>query len=248
MNLGIKNELYFAPKNKDIPYLLDYVETLSSDVKKSLRWYTGSDYEIFNRRLRTGSKLDEEQIIHLSNMDKAFYNSKPLSMPLTVYRGIKGKAEDLMLNDKAFISTTLSKHRTRMFRDLNCCILQITVCPGCKVLPLEKVSEESEEEVLLDRDGNLEITGTFIDENNVKVLYITYTPKKTVKVHNEQEIKKAEPIFDSDLAVERMIEYYKGEDTDFIDEDDIKITYKKMMKRDITKEILSKIKTRLKIA
>jgi hypothetical protein len=103
-----------------------------------------------------------------------------------------------------------------------CCILQITVSPGSKVLPLSSISNNpEEEEILLDRDGIMFCTMVNVVDN-MKVFYITYSPKKSERVEDMKDLSNAEDKGRNDLIIEQLIillqkqqEDDKEEDPDF---------------------------------
>lgn len=223
-----------------------YTTNLSGSIKDALEWYTGGNFDKFNIALRTNKILPSSSQRILNYIDDAFDAVPPISEPVVVY---KGKGSNRVYSDKAFMSTTLDYNKTKRFSGKNCCVIQITVSPGSKILPLRTISREpDEEEVLLDRNGYLLVTGSKInDQDKMKIIFATYSPEESKLVKNDEQIKKAEKAFDSDLIIERIIKFYEGEDTDFIDEDDIAILFKKITKQNIPSKVLTVIKSRLNI-
>jgi hypothetical protein len=175
-----------------------------------------------------------------------FDAAPPLETPIVVY---KGKGSERVYSDKAFVSTTLDYNKTKRFSGKNCCVIQITVSPGSKAIPLRGVSREpDEEEVLLDRGGILLVTGSRINDNDrMKIIFATYSPQQSKLVRNDSQIKRAELQFDSALMIERLIKFFSGEDPDFLDEDEIKIVYTRIAKREISPKDLAIVKERLNI-
>lgn len=226
-----------------------YIKSLDPDIKASLRWYTGGDFDVFNESIRKDRALTERQSYNLNMLDKAFLYSPPIQSAITVY---KGKSGSDLYSDKSFVSTTVKYKASLSFADDDCCVVQITVSPGSKVLPLRSVSREPyEEEVLLDRGGELTITGTTINDDGMKIIFATYNPKNSIVVSDEKQIVKAEKVFDKDLIVERIVKFFEQDDEDlseFLDEDEVIDKYFEITGDKIPDDTLEKIKTRLGIS
>ena len=110
--------------------------------------------------------------------------------------------------DLAYVSTTTNYESTETFRGSKCCVLQITVSAGSKVLPVYLLSEnESEDEILLDKGGNFIVTGSTI-KDNMKIIFITYTSENCniISDLNLKSIKKTE---DVELAKQKIISFLK---------------------------------------
>lgn len=225
-----------------------FVEQLPDDIKRSLVLYTGALFDRFNESLRRGKVLSAQHRSHLNNIDIAFEASPQLEETITVYKGLD--TEDIF-SDKAFISTSLYRRAALEFSGQQCCLLQITVPPGSKILPLSGISRSPHEaEILLDRDGELKVTGEKIDRrrNNVKVLFVSYTGWQAVDLQKEKDIAKAEKKFDPILIQERVIEILRDEeDLDFIDDEIIIMTYHQLTQSDRVppEEMIENIKLQL---
>lgn len=222
---------------------LEYVSKLSDDIKDVLSWYTGDNSDSFNQELRSGflSELTKKK---LKFIDIAFFGVPTLNESLTVFKGIE---TDSVYSDRAFMSTSILYSMAKDFTGVYCCMLKITISPGSKVLPLRSISRKPyEEEILLNRDGHLQVTGTEI-VNNFKIIFATYLPQKSIEVKNENEVQKAQKSFDKDIIINRIVDIYKDEDPDFIDDTDISLTFKRMTKKEIPPNILKEIKLRLKL-
>ena len=110
--------------------------------------------------------------------------------------------------DLAYVSTTTNYESTETFRGSKCCVLQITVSAGSKVLPVYLLSEnESEDEILLDKGGNFIVTGSTM-KDNMKIIFITYTSENCniISDLNLKSIKKTE---DVELAKQKIISFLK---------------------------------------
>jgi len=149
----------------------------------------------------------------------------PLKTTIVVF---KCKNSANVYSDKSFVSTSLDYEGSKLFSGKNCCVLQITVSAGSKVLPIKDLSRyQEEEEVLLDRDSIFFVTGSMINEtDNMKIIFVTYNPKNSIKVENKDDISNAEDEYDSDLIVERIIDNLKDDDPDYIDDETIIDMYK----------------------
>lgn len=170
-----------------------------------------------------------------------------LENPIVVF---KGKHSSRVYSDRSFVSTSLSYEVAKeKFAGEECCVVEITVSPGSKVLPLRTISEKpEEEEVLLDRDGIMMVTGNKLGKDNMKIIYATYSPEESKLVKTEKDIEKADKSFDPQLVLEAIIESLKDEDLDFLDDQVIKISYSTVTGgRQISEADLKKIKERLGI-
>ncbi len=221
-----------------------YVTKLDIRNKEALSWYTGGGFDKFNEYIRKNRVLSKEYTNILLSIDEAFDNVQATQNVLTVYKGIEGS--NVFNTDKTFVSTTVNYNRTKRFSGRNCCVLQITVSPGSKALPIRSISREpDEEEVLLDRDAKFQVTGETINEFDMKVIFVTYIPKGSVAIESKQDLIKAEKYFDHDLIIQRVADFLKNEDPDFVDDEEISLIYKKITTQKITAEDLQKIKLRL---
>ena len=114
--------------------------------------------------------------------------------------------------DLAYVSTATNYESTETFRGSKCCVLQITVSAGSKVLPVYLLSEnESEDEILLDKGGNFIVTGSTM-KDNMKIIFITYTSENCniISDLNLKSIKKTEEKIndsteDVELAKQKII-------------------------------------------
>ena len=154
--------------------IYNYIETLPENIIQSLVWYTGDGYLFFNESLR--KKMIPKEKNHFDNIQKAFLNCPTLKNSIIVYKGVKITDEkDMYKKDLAYVSTGTNYESTETFRGSKCCVLQITVSAGSKVLPVYLLSEnESEDEILLDKGGNFIVKGSTM-KDNMKIIFITYT-------------------------------------------------------------------------
>lgn len=231
-----------------------YVQDLEHDLKASLNWYTGVNFDQFNSYIRSGYNLTTIQREHLENIDKAFNNVPVLEDALTVY---KGKSSETVYSDKSFISTSTSIMGASRFSGRSCCILQITVSPGSRVLPLRTISEiPDEEEVLLDRNGHLVVTGSTVDRtnfSNMKIIFVTYSPYESKVVHDEKETMTTVQILDRKMIVNRVINFFiqdidsDDSDDEIPDENDIRYMFEKFSGEKITDKELEHVKSILNL-
>lgn len=240
----------------------EYVQHLDDTIKESLTWYTQNNFKEFNKKLRRhGSVMSGKELNHRGNIDDTFENVFRLESPLTVYRGIHRDdfISEKEFSDKAFISTSLSyKIARKTFTAGMCCILQIIVSPGSKVLPLRLISNNpEEEEILLDRDGIMFCTMVSVVDN-MKVFYITYSPKKSERVEDMKDLSNAEDKGRNDLIIEQLIKLLQKqqqedeeEDPDFrvsFDDSMIRTIYERLAERKkISDKDLEKVKSQLNL-
>jgi hypothetical protein len=94
------------------------------------------------------------------NLSKAFKEAPPLTMDLVVYRGLALDGQEIDLCYPEFMSTSLSLPKALVFTTGGKgVLLRITLTKGSKILPLYTISNCDEEEILLDRNTQLYITG-----------------------------------------------------------------------------------------
>jgi len=177
------------------PKVEPYEDEEDEDEDEEDLWFP--DYVEFNNALRKGLKFKEKIYKQwLKNLDLAFARIPQLEQPLIVY---KGKQSEKVYSDKAFVSTSLqfdvAMHfaKERKETGLHCCVVEITVSPGSKILPIFYGSEYPEEqEILLDRDGKMFVTGSTIEKvrgKKVKIIFATYMPSKSKKAKSDKDFK-----------------------------------------------------------
>lgn len=228
----------------------DYVNSLSSEIKSSLKNYTVHSFEYLNKRLRQTISLSDEQKELVKNIDKAFNTVPLLDKPITVYRGI---AEDYIPSLSSYVSTSYVKEKAIFFSAMKCCLLVITIPSGSKILPLEDISESrSEKEILLPREGNFVITNiTYERENDPtsrKYYHITYIPKIAEIFETKKDVKIIEKKVDVNDWVERLVNIIDPEELELFSAEEavlnlVQTTFKK---EDIPKEAIKLAIARLK--
>ena len=125
-----------------------YISSLSPDITKSVRDYTGNSYRSINTSLRKNKVCETSRDI--LNIDSAFRTAPPLTYPMIVYRGIKGV--DKLRGDDGFSSCSLRSGISMWFGGGK--LFEITIPFGTRVLFVKPISlNENEDEVLLDRCG-----------------------------------------------------------------------------------------------
>ena len=153
----------------------EFVKNLPHSIKGSLKWYTGPGEEL-NILLRNKERFGNFFQKQFDNISKAFNNVPKLEEPITVYRGMK---ESPNFNSKSFISTSVSREVAIDYTSDVCCLLEILVTPGSKVLPLVSISLYPEQEEIL-LFGSL----TFVEEkieNGMRIFKCAYSGKKLLK-------------------------------------------------------------------
>lgn len=221
-----------------------YVRNLSDDIRESLEWYTGGHFDTLNAVLRSEKSLTSIQQKHLDNINIAFAGAPPITSIITVY---KGKDNLKVYSDKAFMSTTTSFDKSKDFADKHCCVLEITVSRGSKVLPLKSLSRYAEEsEILLDRNGILFVTDQEVKSDGMRVLYCIYTTG--IEIENKADFTVASKTLDTQSIITKIVGIFSPDELELYDtyddlEQEVKKTYKKLypfvsMKTELVKDIM----------
>lgn len=162
-----------------------------SEVKNTISWYSDEkNYKEFNEKLREQRPLDATQKHHLNILDNMFRFAPPVDKDLKLYRGVKSEG----ISDKSFISTSMNKSEAESFtnRMTACCMMEISVSKGSKILPIAHYSDyPDEEEVLIDRNQIL-MTTYISKEKFIKTYYISLAPRTSIVIENQtlSEIKE----------------------------------------------------------
>lgn len=240
----------------DLKEQSNFVYKLDDDIKESLYWYTDEGYKILNKSLRENKSMTNEVSNHLKNIDLAFKAVPKTTSILTVYKGMDKKD---IISDKAFVSTSLYKNVTASFmKNSKCCLIEILVAKGSRILPIFKISAHPEEyEILLDRDCDISITS--MDKKSTPIVVdCVYMDKKVVKVKNENEKSidlKIQKLVINDEIIEKVsstvLKMYNSSIEDYEEsvfdlKTIIEATYKAFYNLKITKEIYEIIYNRLK--
>jgi len=243
----------FAIDSKLFDIQLKYVDSLNKDIINSLKWYTNQGYVILNNVLRKNLSIDEDTKKHLKNIDLAFKGVPRTTNIITVYKGL---TQENFISDKGFMSTTLDKKLTDRFTESSkCCIAEITIAKGSKILPLYKISYHDDElEILLNRDGNIQITN--IDKEQLQtIINCIYSDSSSVIVTKKDDSKsldkKIQIMISDDEKIDRIVKniikmYKEEEDIDFDFEHEIEYIYKQLYKQPITKQLYNIIYSKIK--
>lgn len=203
--------------------------------------------------LRKNLAINEDSKKHLKNIDLAFKGVPRTTNIITVYKGL---TKENFISDKGFMSTTLDKKLTDRFTaSATCCVADITVAKGSKILPLYKISyHDDESEILLNRDGNIQVTN--IDKKQLPTtLNCVYSDSSSVIVTKKDDSKsldkKIQVMISDDEKINRIVTniidiYKEEEDEDFDFQHEIEYIYKKLYKQSITKELYSIIYSKIK--
>lgn len=170
-----------------------WLDSLNGDEIDALERYQGSAHEPLNELHRffdeVIDRLAEEELEELLILTEALDSAiEKGAMPfdLTLYRGIKNFERtfektplDVLpghpFHDKAFFSTSIHEHRARKFIDdyEEGCVIVLHVPEGHPAAWLHSVGSgyyAGQNEILLPRDIDLEITTTRIDEGIIYVV------------------------------------------------------------------------------
>lgn len=170
---------------------IHFVRSLSSDLKNVLHEYQAGSLVNYNLRLKLSlDQWDDLDRDIFEKLEQIFNTIPPIDQAITVYRGIAiYEDEKFDTYNGAFISTTIEPYIAKRFIEglSDCCILQITISPNSRIIPIfaEKFTYNEEAEVILDRKGEFMITG-----RQGNVIYVTYLPKPSVKVVSDRAIIK----------------------------------------------------------
>jgi hypothetical protein len=88
----------------------------------------------------------------VSDIDSIFDKMPPTRSAMTVFRGVKNMKE--IPTDPSFASTTLDKATAKRFASKKCCVHEIEIPIGTKLIPLIPVGQYEEQEILLPRNFN----------------------------------------------------------------------------------------------
>ncbi len=185
-----------------------YVKNLNDEVYSALYRYTESSTQINNSLYRKKSinpRIDQD----IKLITRAFEGAPAISAAITVYRGIV--SDNFLPEIKAFISTSHSRETALDLVGKNCCLLEILVTPGSKVLPLEEMSDvKHEREILLPCTGHFITTHTF-QEKELLVYQLTYVSSVAVEITPATKIETVQAAMSIDVWAERLI-YLAEED------------------------------------
>lgn len=149
---------------------IKYVNSLSSETKNAIQYYTDDGYDKINNYLRHGGEKYIQQVYNsVKLIDQAFKNAPPLTQDVVTFRGIKSSYEiEGEFVEKAYTSSTVDLSIALEFNgNSKCCIFKIHVSKGTRVLPLVDCSENASElEVLLPRGSKFKILSIVFDETN----------------------------------------------------------------------------------
>jgi len=237
---------------------MSFLSRIDEKTKESLAWYTGGNFDDFNTSLRKNKPLTTEQQHRLRDIDRLFTQIPATQYPITVYKGKNTK--NVYEIDKAFMSTSEDYKSAKQFSGKDCCILQINVSAGSKVIPIKGISREPDEkEILLDRGGQMLVTGSEI-RGNMMVIFTTYNPKHSFTINDEKYITQTKKRFNTNAIIDSIVTMFNStdisdsdsdsdSDIDFsldFDENLAKKMYKDLTGQEITKDILETIRRRVK--
>lgn len=189
--VSLTNYIFETFDEEFLEYFLKYTHGV---VDRFINTYLRNDIPL--ESINDESLISNEEVINtLNGLDMAMSKIPPLEKSITTYRGVY-VGNSKVINDPAFISTTLDKNYAngivqQEYDDLyrnsgntKCCVLEIHVPAGSKVLPLFMFSEfPFQKEILLDRNGNFIKTGEYI-KNDVLHLTLVYLPGHSVILDN----------------------------------------------------------------
>lgn len=173
---------------------IDYINLLEPHLKKSLEYYTTSEYKELNNYVRNNRIMSKEHREHYNNILDIF-EGPILRNTITVYRGMTKRYK--MFDTQGFISTSTNKEVAKSFsKGSSCCLYIITLTPGeYTILPLSEISEMPEEEEVLLPPGDLSVQMVvpYTDsenKENVELVYCTFIPNNAEIMQNNDDINE----------------------------------------------------------
>lgn len=167
---------------------ITFLNSLSPFQQKALFQYTESP--AINKLLRNIDTITRDFKLLKKNIDTIFKYIPPLEQDITVFRGVKFSSSDFSeLNDFGFISTTYDKPIAFEFlHDHSCCLLEISISAGTKVIPLEPFSKYPDEKELLLPPGKFQVIKSFESiyfGKTITIHKVTYVPENHVDSHDQ---------------------------------------------------------------
>lgn len=168
----------------------EYINNLDQEEKDIILNYTKDGYRELNENLRKRKLLSLSQERMMYILDNIFNNIQAINEPIIVYRGGNYIPDS---NVDSFISTSLDINvplefipKTSLMSTTRCCLMEILISPGSKVLPIEKLSDSRyEHEILLPRTGTFMLTNvTTINHRYYNNLIDTITKYQITYVPN----------------------------------------------------------------
>ena len=181
-----------------------YTAEARNNAERALTHYSIDGYQRINSYLRkTDMSQDEWQTQEfdpkpaIKEIDSLFESAAPLKEPVTVFRGIDSELAEKMTwkqgdtyTDAAFMSTSLREEVSERFTDYGgkgAYIMQIEVPAGTTALtPSMFATLVDEDEVLLNRGTELQITGTEL-KDNFNYIYATVVPSTKSFKHADHD-------------------------------------------------------------
>jgi len=156
-----------------------FVKNLPKLLHDTIQWYTMAEaYVNFNKFIREGEKnYNPEFEYHAANLQYIFDNIPPIKKSINVFRSVKKKEQ--ILYNHAYMSTAIVFEKTIFFRNKRCCVINITIPAGSKIIPVYVLSEMLESEILIDKNSSIFITGSYV-KKGLKFYSATYVPKISV--------------------------------------------------------------------
>lgn len=146
---------------------VQYINTLDKDTINALQYYSSIGHVKMNKQMND-DKITSSVHKYIQLIDNAFKNAPPTIKPMIVYRGIKSQKHiTTSFTSKTYVSTTVDKNVALEFqKNYPCCLFEIVIPAGSRILPLMYISTlPDESEVLLSRDSEYKI----IEKNGSKI-------------------------------------------------------------------------------
>lgn len=248
---------------------INFIKSLSPDILQSIKWYTqeGNAQTLnallikYNGTLKVeNSEIDEKYILHLQNLEYIFKNIPSITIPLTVYRGVKDIFATDTYSTHTFVSTSVNNKIVNRFINYEnkCCILRITVNPGAKIIPI--ISELSyhpdELEILLNKEFVM-VLNMVSTQNDILYYDISYSggilldESITVSTITNIDVNESDDLYYEVVDKYKVKQYLidKAKNQESLDENLLKLITKiNNMKLKFSKEIINDVYNRIKLA
>lgn len=199
----------------------------------AIKYYTSADGYSLNKRLRSGSPVKKDQAA-MKVLDSLFESVPPLAEGIVVWRDIDvdftKKPHEGRFITKGYTSTRSRDDQlkgTYPSGSQICCMYEIRVPAGAKVLPVKQYAEEpGEDEILLPRNGRFVVVGKEIREGVIWIVvdHIIETGKsKTTAKHTStgKTKKTVEKMTEIALAKQLIEQLESGTfEAEYYDEDE----------------------------
>lgn len=168
-----------------IPIQYNYADGLNKTIVNAIEHYTDGAYTEIHELLSTKRNLGRWQET-VDALDIALMGSPPLTKPIVVFRGIN--ANEFINSTTGFVSTSYDINQALDNTGKTCCLLEIEVPIGSRILPVQMWSGIPDEaEILLPRNSTFYIKSVSSKKlgggyNEISMYNLMYIPDGWVPV------------------------------------------------------------------